>query len=169
MQVILSKHLGFCAGVKKAVDTALSVPPENTYVLGELIHNREVNDLIRRRGIPIVSRLEDIPDGATVLIRSHGVGKECFRQCRDRNIAVRDCTCPFVGKTQKIIEEQSRLGKTVVIIGHKDHPEVQGLIGWASGKVYVFLRKPMIFRFYGIKKSLWWLKQRFPSKFFPNL
>lgn len=138
MQVIFSKHLGFCAGVKKAVDTALNVPPENTYVLGELIHNREVNDLVRKRGIPIVSSLTEIPNGATVLIRSHGVGKECFRQCRDKNISVIDCTCSFVKRTQTIIEEQSRLGKTIVIIGHRDHPEVQGLIGWASGKVYVF-------------------------------
>ena len=74
MKILVAEHCGFCSGVKKAVDTALSVPPENTYVLGELIHNEDVTSRIRARGLIVVERLDEVPDGATVLIRSHGVG-----------------------------------------------------------------------------------------------
>ena len=81
MKVYVAEHCGFCTGVKKAVDTALSVPAENTYVLGELIHNEDVTSRIRARGLIIVERLEEVPDGATLLIRSHGVGKAIYSAC----------------------------------------------------------------------------------------
>lgn len=138
MQIILAKHSGFCAGVKRAVNAALSIDANNTYALGELIHNREIIDRVRERGIQTVSDLSSVPDSATLLIRSHGVGRACYEICERRHIQVVDCTCSFVRRTQKIIQEQSRLGKTIVIAGHLEHPEVQGLIGWANGKVFVF-------------------------------
>ena len=78
MQVLLGKYCGFCAGVRKAVDTALAVEPENTYILGELIHNPDVVERIRSRGIPTVESVDEVPEGATLLIRSHGVGKGTF-------------------------------------------------------------------------------------------
>lgn len=74
MEVLVAKSGGFCHGVKKAVDTALSVNPENTYIYGEIIHNKEVVDTITRRGIVTVESLSDVPDGATLIIRSHGAG-----------------------------------------------------------------------------------------------
>ena len=64
MQVLLGKYCGFCAGVRKAVDKALAVPPQNTFILGELIHNPDVVERIRARGIPTVERVEEVPDGA---------------------------------------------------------------------------------------------------------
>ena len=75
MEFIIAKSGGFCRGVKKAVDTALEIDPQNTYIYGEIIHNREVVQTITNRGIVMVDRLEDVPCGATLIIRSHGVPK----------------------------------------------------------------------------------------------
>ena len=138
MKILVAKHCGFCTGVKRAVDTALSVPAENTYVLGELIHNEDVTARIRARGLVVVETLGEVPDGATLLIRSHGVGKAVYAACEARAIRVVDCTCSFVRRTQEIVEKASREGKTVVIAGHGEHPEVRGLVGWCGGEVHVF-------------------------------
>ena len=138
MQVFLARNCGFCSGVKKAVDTALSVPPENTYVLGELIHNEVVVRRISERGLITVGSLTEVKDGATLLIRSHGVGREIYAECERRNIKIVDCTCPFVRRTQEIVSRASRAGKTVAVAGHAEHPEVQGLVGWCEGNSFVF-------------------------------
>ena len=137
MQVILAKNCGFCRGVKYAVETALSVPAENTFVLGEIIHNPDVIRCISDRGIPTAEDVSEVPEGATLIIRSHGVGREVYATCERRGIRVIDCTCGFVRHTQKIVEEQSAAGKTVVIAGHSSHPEVVGLVGWAHGETRV--------------------------------
>lgn len=138
MKVFVAENCGFCRGVKRAVDTALSVPAENTYVLGELIHNEEVVSKISERGIVTVGNLEEVPRGATLLIRSHGVGKRVYKECEARGIRIVDCTCTFVQRTQQIVKESSEQGKTVAIVGHREHPEVEGLIGWCAGEAYVF-------------------------------
>lgn len=140
MKVIVARNCGFCSGVKKAVDTALRVPADNTYILGELIHNEDVNDRIRARGIRVVDDLAAVPDGARLLIRSHGVPKAVYAECERRNICVIDCTCSFVANSQRIVERESRAGKVIAITGHREHPEVVGLIGWCEGEVHVYGR-----------------------------
>mgnify|MGYP000638953155 CR=1 FL=1 len=72
MNVIVAKHSGFCKGVQHAVDTAMSVDAENTYVLGELIHNPSVTQMVERRGIKTVNDVSEVPNGATLILRSHG-------------------------------------------------------------------------------------------------
>ena len=138
MKVTIAAHCGFCTGVRKAVETAMSVPTENTYVLGELIHNEDVTNRVRARGIPTAESLSEVPDGATLLIRSHGVGREIYRLCAQRMIRVIDCTCGFVRNAQRIVDAASSEGKTVVIAGQREHPEVVGLVGWSRGEVFVF-------------------------------
>ncbi len=138
MQVIVAEYCGFCRGVKNAVDTALSVSAENTYVLGELIHNQDVVKLISARGIRTAERVEEVPDGATLLIRSHGVGKDVYELCEKRHLRVIDCTCGFVKNIQQIVERKSAEGKTIVIAGQTEHPEVRGLVGWCDSESYVF-------------------------------
>ena len=76
MEILVAKSGGFCHGVKKAVDTALTIDPENTYIYGEIIHNKEVVDTITKRGIITVDSLSEVPDGATLIIRSHGAAKK---------------------------------------------------------------------------------------------
>ena len=138
MEFVIAKSGGFCHGVKKAVDTAMSIPTENTYIFGEIIHNRDVVKEITNRGIKTVDSLEEVPSGATLIIRSHGVGRDVYALCKDRNIKIVDCTCEFVHRTQKIVDENYQQGKTIVIIGEKTHPEVIGLNGWCEGNAFIF-------------------------------
>ena len=138
MEILVAKSGGFCHGVKKAVDTALSIDSENTYIYGEIIHNKEVVDTITARGIVTVESLSDVPDGATLVIRSHGAAKRVFDECEARGVKVVDCTCEFVRRTQKIVDEQHRRGNAVVIVGERTHPEVIGLNGWCEDSAYIF-------------------------------
>ena len=137
MNVRVAKSGGFCRGVQSAVDTALRIDPNNTYILGELIHNRTVTDEIARRGIVTVDSVGDVPDGATLILRSHGVGRKTYAQCRDKSLRVVDCTCPFVRRTQNLIDRYSREGRTIVVVGEPNHPEVIGLCGWCDGEICV--------------------------------
>ena len=138
MEILVAKSGGFCRGVKKAVDTALSIAPENTYIYGEIIHNSDVVQSITDRGLTMVESIDEVPDGATLIIRSHGVGRGVYALCKKRNIQIVDCTCEFVRRTQRIVDENSREGKTIVIIGEKTHPEVVGINGWCNNKAYIF-------------------------------
>ena len=138
MEILVAKSGGFCQGVKRAVDTAMSISPENTYIYGEIIHNPQVVKQITDRGIQTVERLEDVPNGATLIIRSHGVGKSVYEECESRKIKIVDCTCEFVRRTQRIVDEQSKIGNAIVIVGERSHPEVVGLKGWCSDEAYIF-------------------------------
>ena len=138
MEIIVAQNGGFCRGVQKAVDTALAIEPENTYIYGEIIHNPDVVKQITDRGIVMVEKLDDVPEGATLIIRSHGVGKAVYEQCARRKIKIVDCTCEFVRRTQNIIREQHELGNAIVIVGEKSHPEVIGLNGWCENTAYIF-------------------------------
>ena len=137
MEVIVAKHSGFCTGVKRAVNTAMSLEGKNAYVLGEIIHNSAVVNAIRDKGLITVDSLDEIPDGSTVVFRSHGVPENYYSVCAERNIKVVDCTCEFVRRTQKIVKEQYALGKCILIVGEPDHPEVTGLLGWCANSARV--------------------------------
>lgn len=137
MNITIAEHSGFCAGVKHAVETAMSLEDVNCYVLGEIIHNSEVVAELAARGLKEVDTLDMVPDGATVVFRSHGVPKSYFDECERRGIKVFDCTCSFVRRTQKIVSEQHALGRHVVIVGEIGHPEVIGLLGWCGGEATV--------------------------------
>ena len=138
MEFIVAKNGGFCRGVKNAVETAMTIKSENTYIFGEIIHNPDVVQQITNRGIKTVERIEDVPNGATLIIRSHGVGKDIYELCRQKNIEVVDCTCEFVRRTQRIVDEQHAKGKCIIIVGEKTHPEVIGLNGWCNNEAYIF-------------------------------
>lgn len=137
MKLFVAKNSGFCKGVKSAVETAMNIDPVNTFLLGELIHNELINDAVRARGIVTVESVSDVPDGATLIIRSHGAGRKVFGECERRNIRVVDCTCPFVKRTQDIIDGLNGTGKTLVVAGESPHPEVVGLLGWFEGETVV--------------------------------
>ena len=154
MNVIIAKSGGFCKGVKNAVDTAMSIEAENTYILGELIHNSLVTDKINNRGIKTVSSVIGVPDGATLIIRSHGVGKAVYSECENRGINVVDCTCPFVKRTQKIIAERNGTDKVLVVIGEKTHPEVLGLLGWYDGETAVLNDAKEVEKVLSLNKNL---------------
>ncbi|MBR2903092.1 MAG: bifunctional 4-hydroxy-3-methylbut-2-enyl diphosphate reductase/30S ribosomal protein S1 [Clostridia bacterium] len=138
MEIIVAKNGGFCRGVRNAVDRAMSIDPKNTYIFGEIIHNPQVVEALTVRGLKTVEDLSDVPDGATLIIRSHGVGRGVYEECARRNIVVEDCTCQFVKKTQTIVDSHYRDGYAIVIVGERTHPEVVGLNGWCEGQAYIF-------------------------------
>ena len=129
MEIVLAKKNGFCKGVSKAVEAAMSLAPKNAYIYGEIIHNADIVAAISARGLETVEDLNSVPDGATLLIRSHGVGKSVYQECASRGIKIIDCTCEFVKRTQRIVDAKYQEGKTIVIVGDKTHPEVVGLNG----------------------------------------
>lgn len=137
MKVTVAKSSGFCSGVQRAVETAMAVPPDNTYILGEIIHNPVVTAKVESRGIVTVRSVSEVPSGATLILRSHGVGKDVYRECEAREIRVIDCTCKFVSRIQHIVEQLSETDKTIVITGSATHPEVLGLNGWCGGRAVV--------------------------------
>ncbi len=138
MEVILAKNSGFCMGVKRAVDTALSMKDKPVYVLGEIIHNEGVLAKLSENGVITVHSADDLKEGDTLIIRSHGVGKKTLNDLLARKINVVNLTCPFVMKTQKIVEDYYNKGFKIVIFGKKDHPEVIGLNGWCNDTALVF-------------------------------
>ncbi len=137
MEVIIGKNSGFCKGVSRAVDTARKIYGENVYILGELIHNEQVVGEILNLGTKVVENVDDIPDGATVIIRSHGAKKEIFDKLLEKNCKVVDCTCPFVKKIHEIVEKHHNEGYQILILGEPNHPEVQGISGWCDNKAIV--------------------------------
>lgn len=131
--VILAKTAGFCPGVKRAVDLAYGqAGKSNVYTYGPIIHNEEVVNDLERKGVHVAENIEDIPQGldATVIIRSHGVSRHEVEAISQRGAEVIDATCPFVKRIHRIVEEEGRAGRDIVIIGDPKHPEVSAICGW---------------------------------------
>ena len=133
MEVILAKSAGFCFGVKRAVDKAYEqIGKENTFTFGPIIHNEEVVADLKEKGIGMIQSLEELKgiENPTVIIRSHGMAKSVYEELDNMGVNVVDATCPFVKKIHKIVEEESKNGRKIVIIGNEKHPEVEGIRGW---------------------------------------
>lgn len=150
MEIILAKSIGFCSGVRRAVDTAMSMGGKGVFVLGELIHNETVTAKLKEKGSVIVNSIDEIA-GGKVIIRSHGEGKNVFQALKDRGVEIIDCTCPFVARTQRIVEEHYKQGFQIVIAGEKNHPEVKGLDGWCENTAFVTDGEDDLSRFSGKK------------------
>ena len=136
MKVVLAKNSGFCMGVRRAVDAAKKTFGEGVYILGEIIHNESVTNEIKKLGTRIIESPDEI-DGGTVIIRSHGVGKDVYDKLKSKNIEIIDCTCPFVLKIHNIVQKYHSLGYRIFITGEKDHPEVEGINGWCENSAIV--------------------------------
>ena len=138
MEVILAKQAGFCFGVKRATHLAFEAADKGgeTYTLGPIIHSPQVVQRLEEMGVKPLSDVSGVESG-TIIIRSHGVAAEELEAAISRNLEIVDATCPFVKKAQEHVASLSRAGYTVVVVGDADHPEVQGIVSYATGKVYV--------------------------------
>lgn len=136
MKVILAKNSGFCMGVRRAVETAKKIYGQGVYILGEIIHNESVTDEIKRLGTKIIDSPDEVDNG-TVIIRSHGVGKNVYDKLEAKGIKIIDCTCPFVLKIHNIVKKYHAEGYRIIITGEKDHPEVVGINGWCDNSATV--------------------------------
>lgn len=138
MEVKTAKSAGFCFGVKRAVEKAYEVAGEKqsgVYTYGSIIHNEEVVGDLEKKGVTVLNSEEELKSLAegTVIIRSHGVPRKIYELLQEKGLDYVDVTCPFVLKIHRIVERESRAGRHIVIIGNKDHPEVEGTRGWCEG------------------------------------
>jgi len=141
MKVIVAKSAGFCFGVKRAVDKVYEqIKSQNIiYTYGPIIHNEEVVKDLNKKGVSVISDLEELEriEKGTIIIRSHGVARKIHECITKENIVCVDATCPFVKRIHNIVEKESENGKEIVIIGNLGHPEVEGIRGWSKGPVTV--------------------------------
>ena len=148
MEVIRAKTAGFCFGVKRAVDTVyeqLEKASESTtiYTYGPIIHNEEVVKDMKQKGVIVLqseAELDALTEG-TVIIRSHGVEKAIYDKLNAQGIKIVDATCPFVKKIHNIVQKESTNGNYIIIVGNPQHPEVEGIRGWAGTKATVVQTK----------------------------
>ncbi|SFQ96636.1 bifunctional 4-hydroxy-3-methylbut-2-enyl diphosphate reductase/30S ribosomal protein S1 [Desulfoscipio geothermicus] len=140
MEVKVAAKAGFCFGVKRAVDMARKCLHDRdgpVYTLGPLIHNDQVTGALAWEGINIINDLDDIDGPGTVIIRSHGVAPEVLQKAQEKGLQVVDATCPFVRKVQQTVHDMVQQNIPVVVVGDPEHPEVQGIVGWAGGRARV--------------------------------
>jgi len=138
MRVILAQPRGFCAGVVRAieiVDRALQQHGAPVYVRHEIVHNRHVVDNLRQKGARFVEELDEVPHGAVAIFSAHGVAQTVERYAEQRGLDVLDATCPLVTKVHVQGRQYVAAGRTLILIGHAGHPEVEGTIGQIPGKV----------------------------------
>ena len=149
MEITVAKSAGFCFGVQRAVDSVYKELEENSgkiYTFGPIIHNEQVVEDLNKKGIEVidtVEQLKEIKEG-TVVIRSHGVAKEIYDILEQQKLKIVDATCPFVKKIHNIVLDESNNGKTILIIGNDNHPEVEGIKGWVNGEVIVINKEEQI-------------------------
>ena len=138
MRVILAQPRGFCAGVVRAieiVDRALQKHGAPVYVRHEIVHNRHVVENLRNKGARFVEELDEVPEGAVAIFSAHGVAKTVERAAEERDLDVLDATCPLVTKVHVQGRQYVAAGRTLILIGHAGHPEVEGTIGQIPGTV----------------------------------
>ena len=135
MQVKVAKSAGFCFGVQRAVDTVYEQVEKGIrpiYTYGPIIHNEVVVQDLEEKGVRVLDskeELEALTEG-TVIIRSHGVGREIYDLIQEKGLICVDATCPFVKKIHRTVEKESAAGRQIIIIGNDKHPEVEGIKGW---------------------------------------
>jgi 4-hydroxy-3-methylbut-2-en-1-yl diphosphate reductase len=137
-KVVLALPRGFCAGVERAVDAvrqALNVYGPPLYVRHQIVHNRFVLEALEAEGAIFVENLDHIPYGQRVIFSAHGVAPSEWVRAKQRDLRVIDATCPLVTKVHLEVQRYANEGKTIILIGHAGHEEVNGTLGVAPGKV----------------------------------
>ncbi|HUI20499.1 MAG TPA: 4-hydroxy-3-methylbut-2-enyl diphosphate reductase [Methylocella sp.] len=140
MKVILAQPRGFCAGVVRAieiVERALEKYGPPVYVRHEIVHNGFVVESLKAKGARFVERLDEIPHGARTIFSAHGVARSVENEAAALGLPVLDATCPLVSKVHSQGERYVQQGRSVVLIGHAGHPEVEGTMGRISGPIYL--------------------------------
>jgi len=140
MKVILAQPRGYCAGVVRAIDIverALEIYGSPVYVRHEIVHNRHVVEDLKAKGALFVEELSEVPSGAVTIFSAHGVSRAVENDAGDRGLSVLDATCPLVAKVHKEGQRYIDHGRTVILIGHAGHPEVEGTIGQLTGPVHL--------------------------------
>ncbi len=140
MRVVLAQPRGFCAGVVRAIDIverALEQYGSPVYVRHEIVHNRHVVESLKGKGAIFVEELTEVPDGAVTIFSAHGVPQAVVNEAAGRGLPVLDATCPLVSKVHSQGKRYVSQGRTLILIGHAGHPEVEGTMGQVGAPAYL--------------------------------
>lgn len=140
LTVLLASPRGFCAGVERAVNVVeeLRRSTERTvHVRHEIIHNRRVVDELAAQGVIFVDEVEEIPEGGVAVFSAHGVSRAVEEEARSRGLDIVDATCPLVRRVHHEGRRHAAAGREIVVIGHAEHVEVEGIVGQIDGVVHV--------------------------------
>ncbi len=140
IQVILAQPRGFCAGVVRAIETverAIEKYGEPVYVRHEIVHNRHVVETLKGKGARFVEELDEVPEGGVTIFSAHGVPQAIVAEAAKRALPVLDATCPLVSKVHTQGKRYAAQGRTLILIGHAGHPEVEGTIGQVHAPVHL--------------------------------
>jgi 4-hydroxy-3-methylbut-2-en-1-yl diphosphate reductase len=138
MKVLLAQPRGFCAGVVRAVEIverALAKYGPPVYVRHEIVHNKHVVENLKAKGARFVEELDEVPPGAVTIFSAHGVAKSVEEKAKARDLSVLNATCPLVTKVHNEGKRYVSQGRTLILIGHAGHPEVEGTMGQIAGPV----------------------------------
>ncbi|MDO4553136.1 MAG: bifunctional 4-hydroxy-3-methylbut-2-enyl diphosphate reductase/30S ribosomal protein S1, partial [Bacillota bacterium] len=137
-EIRLAECAGFCFGVREALRLteetirAYEGTGRRIFTYGPLIHNGQVIRELEEKGVFVLERVADAPAGSVVIVRSHGAPPSFYEEAAAAGLAVTDATCPFVKRIHRLAQEASEQGRQVAVIGNRQHPEVQGILGWAG-------------------------------------
>jgi 4-hydroxy-3-methylbut-2-enyl diphosphate reductase len=140
LQVILAQPRGFCAGVVRAVEIverALKKYGPPVYVRHEIVHNKHVVEGLKAKGARFVEDLSEIPPNAVTIFSAHGVSRQVVDEAASRGLPVLDATCPLVTKVHNQGKNYVAEGRTLILVGHAGHPEVEGTMGQISTPVHL--------------------------------
>ncbi len=141
MQVKVATTRGFCFGVEDAIELAEQAIDDhgagNIIALGPVIHNKTVVNKLEQEGLNQAGELETIPEGKSVLIRSHGASPETLQRAKERKLNVVDATCVLVKRAQNVVKQLHEEGYKIVMIGDANHPEVRGVIAYAPEVIVI--------------------------------
>jgi len=138
MKILLAFPRGFCAGVQRAVDIvdlALDRFSPPIYVRKEIVHNKMVVHDFKNRGVIFINQLDEAPDGSCVIFSAHGISPSVRSEAQRRKLQTIDATCPLVTKVHLEVHRYEREGYSLLLIGHREHEEVEGTMGEAPGKI----------------------------------
>ncbi|MCX7958927.1 MAG: 4-hydroxy-3-methylbut-2-enyl diphosphate reductase [Deltaproteobacteria bacterium] len=138
MEIILAENAGYCFGVKRAVEIVEDVlrkfSNKRIYSLGDIIHNPQVVQRLKEKGLRVVTDVDEIENESVVIISAHGRSEKDIKQLKNKKCLVVNATCPYVKFPQSVIKKLSKEKYFIVLFGDKNHPEVKGLISYTDGK-----------------------------------
>ena len=132
MEIKLANTRGFCAGVDRAIEIVkkvIEIHGAPVYVKHEVVHNKTVVEELKNLGAIFVEDIESIPEGEVVIYSAHGISKAVEIESSHRSLDVFDATCPLVSKVHAEVITYAKMGFDWLLIGHKNHPEVEGTMG----------------------------------------
>ena len=137
MEILLARDMGFCFGVRRAVEMMEEGAQERGSMvsLGSVVHNPQVVGRLKEQGLDVIASLDEV-DGRPVAITAHGVSEDVVKELEQRGVATVDTTCPIVTRSQQWAKRLTEEGFALVIFGDPNHKETRGVLGWAQGQAY---------------------------------